>query len=276
MSRGTVLIVHGLGEHCGRYEEVAERIHRWQWNVLSFDLRGHGRSEGRRGGLQRPDDLLVDLASVVDIARRSSTGPLILLGHSLGGLIAARFVAELLASAPAAWSRPLEGLVLSSPALDPGLNLGQKLMLALVGRALPNLAVNNGLRPQWLSRDPQVVRDYIDDPLVHDRVTGRLARFIVDSGQHVLDRASAWRLPTLLVYSGRDRCVSPAGSVAFAKAAPPIVSCHAFPQLAHEVFFEPEKEQLFALLEAWLVGREPTGAARDAQAMRAIGRVASS
>src|ERR1041384_4212451 len=76
MSRGTVLIVHGLGEHCGRYEELAGRLNQWQWNALSFDLRGHGRSEGRRGGLREPDDLLVDLASVIDSARRSSTGPL--------------------------------------------------------------------------------------------------------------------------------------------------------------------------------------------------------
>lgn len=273
--RGTVLIVHGLGEHSGRYAELAEHLNRWQWNALGFDLRGHGRSDGRRGGLQAADDLLVDLAGVIDVARESTAGPLILLGHSLGGLIAARFVAESLAAAPAAWSRSLDGLVLSSPALDPGLHLGQKLLLATIARALPNFAVNNGLQPQWVSRDPQVVRAYIDDPLVHDRVTGRLARFIVASGDWVLHHASAWRMPTLLVYSGSDRCVSPAGSVAFAKAAPPIVASYVFPELAHEVFFEPEKQQLYALLEAWLAAREGACSAADTQAAPAVGRVAS-
>ncbi|HJV95044.1 MAG TPA: alpha/beta fold hydrolase, partial [Albitalea sp.] len=93
-ARGTVLIVHGLGEHIGRYAHVAERLNGWGWSVVGFDHRGHGRSAGALGRLNRDDDLLRDLALVIDAVRAHATGPLVLLGHSLGGLVAARFVAE--------------------------------------------------------------------------------------------------------------------------------------------------------------------------------------
>ncbi|MES1163052.1 MAG: alpha/beta fold hydrolase, partial [Rhizobacter sp.] len=95
-ARGTVLIVHGLGEHIGRYAQVAARLNAWGWHAIGFDHRGHGASEGARGALAHDDDLLQDLARVVDAVRAARAGPLLLLGHSLGGLVAARFVAEAL------------------------------------------------------------------------------------------------------------------------------------------------------------------------------------
>ena len=244
-ARGTVLIVHGLGEHIGRYAHVAARLNGWGWNAIGFDHRGHGASEGPRGALAHADDLLQDLARVVDAVRAAHPGPLLLLGHSLGGLIAARFVAQAL--------RPVDALVLSSPALDPGMNAAQKLLLAVLGPIAPNLAVGNGLKPEWVSRDPAVVKAYESDPLVHDRVTPRLVRFIVDGGEFVRARAAQWRVPTLLLYAGSDRCVAPAGSAAFAAAAPPgVVTVRAFSTLFHEIFNEPEQDQVFDALGAWL------------------------
>lgn len=256
-SRGNVLIVHGLGEHIGRYEHVADRLTGWGWTVVGHDQRGHGRSGGSRGAIDGPDALLRDLGAVIDAVRAEATsGPLVLLGHSLGGLIAARFVAEGLTPSPAVWHRRVDALVLSSPALDPGMNGGQKLLLAVLGPLAPNLAVNNGLKPEWISRDPAVVKAYVDDPLVHDRVTPQLVRFIVDGGLSVRERAAHWKVPTLLMWAGSDRCVAPAGSVAFAEAAPPArVTSHAFPALYHEIFNEPEQAQVFEVLEHWLAAR---------------------
>ena len=252
-ARGTVLIVHGLGEHIGRYEHVAAQLLRCGRNVVGYDQRGHGESAGARGRLNNSDDLLRDLAVVIDAVRTRLPGPLVLLGHSMGGLIAARMVAGGLESPPPAWFRKVDALVLSSPALDAGMSGAQKLLLKVLGPIAPNLAVGNGLKPEWVSRDPVVVKAYVDDPLVHDRVTPKLVKFIVDGGEFVRAHAAQWRVPTLLLYAGSDRCVAPAGSAAFAAAAPTsAVATHTFPPLFHEIFNEPEQAQVFAVLAAWL------------------------
>jgi alpha-beta hydrolase superfamily lysophospholipase len=249
---GTVLIVHGLGEHIGRYAHVAARLNGSGWRVLGFDQRGHGASEGGRGKLATDDALLDDLARVIDAVRTEHTGPLVLLGHSMGGLLAARFCAEGMATGPAGWYRNVDGLVLSSPALDLGMNGAQKLLLAVLGPLAPNLAVGNGLKPAWISRDPAVVRAYINDPLVHDRVTPRLVRFMLEGGGVVTEHAANWTVPTLLLYAGSDRCVAPAGSAAFAQAAPSAtLTVREFKPLFHEIFNEPEKAEVFDVLGGW-------------------------
>jgi alpha-beta hydrolase superfamily lysophospholipase len=252
-ARGTVLVVHGLGEHIGRYAHVAAALKRCGRNVVGYDQRGHGESGGLRGRLGRPDALLRDLALVVDAVRARYPGPLVLLGHSMGGLVAARMVAGGLESKVPDWHRPVDALVLSSPALDAGLSGAQKALLAVLGPLAPNLAVGNGLAPEWMSRDPKVVAAYVQDPLVHDRATPRLVRFIVDGGELVRAHAARWRVPTLLMYAGSDRCVAPAGSAAFAAAAPKsVVTARIFAPLFHEIFNEPEQADVFAALAAWL------------------------
>jgi len=252
-SRGVAVLVHGLGEHIGRYEHVARRLTVQGFDVIGVDQRGHGRAPGPRGGLPRADSLLDDLSRVIDVARATFPGPLVLLGHSLGGLIVGRFVAEALRDAPAAWSRPVDALIMSSPALDPGTNALQKLLLAVVAPRLPRLAVSNGLKPDWISRDPAVVAAYLADPLVHDRITGRLGLFVAENGPQVIAAAPRWKVPTLLMWAGADRCVSPAGSAAFAAAARPSrVATREWPGLAHEIFNEPEQAEVLHHLGAWL------------------------
>jgi alpha-beta hydrolase superfamily lysophospholipase len=264
-ARGTVQIVHGLGEHVGRYAHVAAALNTQGWHVAGHDLRGHGLSGGARGGLADSHAMLSDVARVHDqLAQQWPGGAQVLLGHSMGGLIAARFVAEALAAAPAPWSRPLDALVLSSPALDLGMNAVQRALLAVLGPVAPNLALNNGLKPAWISRDAAVVKTYVEDPLVHDRVTGRLVRFLVDAGAQVQSCAAQWTLPTLLMWAGADRCVAPAGSAALAAAAPQLVlTAQVWPGLAHEIFNEPERAQVLARLTDWL-GRFPLPTARGA------------
>jgi alpha-beta hydrolase superfamily lysophospholipase len=254
-ARGTVLLVHGLGEHAARYVDVGALLSQAGWAVEAFDLRGHGRSPGPRGGLPRADAMLSDLSRAVQRVRARHTGPLVLLGHSMGGLLAARFVAEALQPQPAPWSCPVEALVLSSPALDPGMSAFQRFLLRL-GAWMPDRALSNGLKPAWISRDPQVVQAYRQDALVHDRVTPRLVQAIVDDGVLVRERAPVWRTPTLLLYAGADRCVAPAGSAAFAQAAPPsVVHTRCYPGLYHEIFNEPEREQVLSELLRWLATR---------------------
>lgn len=248
--RGVVLLVHGLGEHAGRYDHVARRLNDWGFAVLGYDQHGHGESGGARGGLPADTRLLDDLADIVDSTRaRSPRGtPLILLGHSLGGLVAARFVSLAI--------RPVDALVLSSPALDAGLNAVQKLLVAVLPRIAPNLRVGNGLDASLISHDPAVVAAYRADKLVHDRISARLARFIADSGPATVALAASWKVPTLLLYAGADKLVNPAGSRAFAAAAPKDrLSEHCFETLYHEIFNELDAEPVFAELKRWLDAR---------------------
>lgn len=250
-AHGTVQIVHGLGEHIGRYAAVAQVLNQAGWHVVGHDQRGHGQSAGLRGALPSATALLEDLALAMD--RLRVPGRHVLLGHSMGGVVAARFVAESLAAQQQAWCRDVDALVLSSPALDPGMNTLQRVLLSVLGPLAPDLPLGNGLQPGWISRDPAVVKAYVEDPLVHDRVTPRLVRFIVDGGRKVLASGPSWRTPTLLLWAGADRCVSPRGSAALAAAAPPaVLSAQAYPGLFHEIFNEPESAQVLARLTSWL------------------------
>ena len=249
-SRGLVVIVHGLGEHAGRYDHVAERLNSWGFAVRSYDQHGHGESDGKPGALPSDTFLLENLAELLDTSRRRMDPrlPLVLMGHSLGGLVAARLVSLNL--------RQVDGLVLSSPALDAGMNAFQKLLVSVLPRLAPDLRVGNGLNAQYLSHDAGVVQAYRDDPMVHDRISARLARFIADAGPAVLASAPQWRVPTLLLYAGADHLVNPEGSRAFAAAAPPgVVSAHCFEGLYHEIFNEVDREAVFERLKGWLDAR---------------------
>lgn len=251
-ARAVVVVVHGLGEHAGRYHGLAEYLHEWGFAVWAHDHYGHGESSGPRGGLPSELRLVDDLALVIDDARRENPGlPLVLLGHSLGGLVAASLVAR--------GVRQVDALVLSSPGLDPGLSGFQKMLLAVLPRIAPGLRVGNGLDDNFLSHDPAVVQAYRDDPLTHDRIGGRLARFLAYEGQTVLQQAPDWPVPTLLLYAGDDRLVRPAASRAFASAAAPggKVEAHCFDSLYHEIFNEIEAEPVFEALQRWLNRRFP-------------------
>ena len=147
----------------------------------------------------------------------------------------------------------IDALVLSSPAFAAGLGSWQKLLLATLPRVAPKLAVGNGLDPEFLSHDPEVVTAYRADPLVHDRISGRLAAFIAEEGPQVVRQAGAWSVPTLLLYAGADRLVDPQGSRAFAAAAPvDVVTAHCFEPLFHEIFNELDSAPVFERLRQWL------------------------
>lgn len=256
--RGVALIVHGLGEHAGRYAHVAAHLNRQGWSVVSYDHRGHGQSPGARGVLKQDDDLLHDLASAIDLVRAGYPGQrLLLIGHSLGGAVAARFVAaQTLPVEPTAWARPVDALVLSSPALAIPLSTVQKVLLNTVARLTPDLAVGNGLNPKWVCHNPATVAAYIADPLVHDRISGRLGLFIASAGPAVLQQAPRWQVPTLLLYAGDDRAVDPAGSARFARLAPAgVVTARAFPEHRHELFNDLDRDPVFEVLRQWLQAR---------------------
>lgn len=257
---GVVLIVHGLGEHGARYAHVAAHLNQHGWAAVSYDHRGHGRSPGKRGALKDHHDFLHDLAAVVDATRTAYPDrPLVLVGHSLGGAIAARFVASQAQPPEAApWARPVEALVLSSPALAIPISKVQKALLATVGQLTPDVAVSNGLKPQWICHNPATVAAYLADPLVHNRVTGRLSSWLLEAGENARQRAPRWTTPTLIMWGGEDRCVQPEGSAAFARTAPPaVVQSRPWPHLSHEIFNEVEQGEVLQALSDWLDAHVP-------------------
>ena len=231
---------------------VADRLNQWGFSVRGYDQYGHGESAGIRGELPTDDQLLTDLAAVIDDTRirMDDRLPLILLGHSLGGLVAARLVSLKL--------RRVDALVLSSPSLDVGMTVVQKALTASLYRVAPQARVANGVDARFLSHDRAVVDAYRDDPLVHDRISARLAHFIATAGPAVIKRAPRWKVPTLLLYAGQDRLVRAAGSRAFASAAPAEwVTAQDFPMHYHELFNELESAPVFEALHDWLVSRFP-------------------
>lgn len=257
--RAVVLIVHGLGEHAWRYERLASELIHMGYMVRAYDQRGHGESVGVKGCLPSRNALLKDFAEVVDdtqtlICKRHNL-PLVVLGHSMGGLVAALWVARHIhkyGDAPC----PVNALVLSSPALTVPVNVGQRLLLNTLPRWMPNLVVSNGINPEHLSHDPEVVAAYKADPLVHDRISPRLGQFLAQGGQRVLAYASKWSVPTLLLYAGSDRLVDPEGSRRFAELAPKdLVQHHCYPKLYHEIFNELHRQEVVEHLLRWLERR---------------------
>ncbi len=248
---GTVILVHGLGEHAGRYGEVAAHLHQWGFAVRAYDQQGHGQSEGPRGDLLRPGSLQADLCRVIDDTRQRpslANLPLILLGHSLGGLVVARTLAEGL--------RPVDAAVLSSPALGAFPNLFQKILLATLPRVVPHWRVDNGLKADFVSRDPDVVKAYKTDALVHRRISTGLAAWILENGEKTLADAAQWEVPTLLLYAGQDKLVNAQATTDFARAAPQaVVQAQCFEAMYHEIFNDLYRAQVFAALKRWLLAR---------------------
>jgi alpha-beta hydrolase superfamily lysophospholipase len=247
-SRGAVLIVHGLGEHSGRYQRLATWFNQRGYAVRGYDQRGHGQSPGQRGAIRHGDDLLSDLATVYqDYAARLAVAPLV-FGHSMGGLVAARAVLDGRIVPPA--------LMLSSPAMrswEPAwmVRLGHRL-----ARVAPNLPLRNGLAFERLSHDAAVVAAYRRDPLRTGWITPRLADFIFRAGRACIADAGTLAVPTLLLVADSDELVDPSGSRDFSRAAAAtgLLTTRFFSMLYHELFNEtdPGRGQVLKQLGEWL------------------------
>ena len=246
--RGTVVIAHGLGEHSGRYKQLARDLGDAGWEVHATDHRGHGHSPGNRGTVPHPETIRDDILASLTFARAKAPHPIVLLGHSMGGTMAAWAIAH--------DPKAADALVLSSPALRTDLSPLQQLMLTATHRLLPDITVSNGLDVGYISHDPAVVAAYRDDPLVHERVSPRLAQAIITGGEIARAAAPQWTTPTLILYSGIDRLVNPRGSAEFAAAAPTsIVTLRRYDNLYHEIFNEPQRDEPLRALLEWLRAR---------------------
>jgi alpha-beta hydrolase superfamily lysophospholipase len=244
------LIVHGYAEHSGRYEHVGGWLATRGVAVHAFDHQGHGRSSGRRCHVRRFSDFLDDTELAMARARGANPGiPLFVIGHSMGGLIAATLAVER--------TPHVVGYVTSGAALAAGepLSRARRGLLRAARTLAPTLSFASGIDPAGLSRDPAVVRAYLDDPLVERRITTSLATELFAAMERTRSRGGSVEQPLLALHGEDDPICSPAGSRAFASAASR-GRYLGFPGLRHEIFNEPEREAVFERLLEWL--RDPT------------------
>jgi acylglycerol lipase len=208
--RAAAILCHGLGEHSGRYEHVAAALKQHDIAAFALDHRGHGRSGGKRGHINTFSEYLGDLdAFRRQIDERFGDQPRFLIGHSMGGLIAATYAES--------HGAGLAGLILSSAALRVDVDAPAiKLALGrLFSKLLPGTTMSNGLDPNFVSRDPAVVAAYIADPLVHDRVSARWFTEFTAAIEAVQAHAGDITIPVLVMQSSADRLVSPRGAQEF-------------------------------------------------------------
>ena len=249
-ARLVLVTVHGFGAHCGLYRHVAEALVARGIAVTQFDCRGHGRSEGRRGHVDRFDDYHSDLNLVVQRARERTPGvPWALMGHSLGGAIVLHHVLR-------GQSQPQpDRLVAVAPWLELKMKVSMPKRAAadVFARLRPTLTTGNGLKAEDVSRNPVVVANFFRDPLVHHVATAGWFANVLRTQTALRAMAAQLQVPTLLLVAGQDRIVSTEATLAFAQAAGSLAEVRCYEGLFHELFLEPEREQVFSDVGDWLL-----------------------
>ncbi len=249
--RATVAIVHGLGEHSGRYSALASELVRARFTCVALDLPGHGGASGPRGDLpswlQVRDQFVPAMFTATrGLPEQSAALPRVLLGHSMGGLLALDHAL--------AHPRDLTALVVSAPALRSDPPPWWKLALAQVARVTaPAAGFPNALEPAGLSRDPEVVKAYEQDPRVHHRISPRLYFSLLEARARCMHAARQLAVPTLMLQGMADRLVDPKGALEFAGAAPHgMIRFVTLTDAYHEVLNDLGREAVIRDLLAWL------------------------
>lgn len=242
--RSVVVLVHGLGDHAGRYGHIAAMLAERGHAVRATDLRGFGASGGRRAHVHDWDHHLDDLAG--DIAAARSTGlPVTLLGHSLGGLVSLGYALS---------ARPHPDLlVLSAPAIDNDLPVSKRILARMLGAVAPALSIPNGLRGDQLSRDPEVGERYFSDPLVLTRTTTGYGRHALRAAARARRELESLRIPTLVLHGGEDPIVPARISEALSDL--PVVERIVFPGFRHEIFNEEGGRPAAGAVATWIEAR---------------------
>jgi len=246
--KGLIGIIHGFAEHSGRYDQLANELCAAGWSVAAFDNRGHGQSGGRRAHIDRFSEYLDDVDSFLDqIGEAGYSGSPIMLGHSQGGLIAARFVERC--------GDRVAAVVLSSPFL--GMAIKVPKLKALAGKGLsnliPTLSLKTGLDASCLSHDKKVVEDYEADPLVSNIASARWFTEVLKAQDLVMRQAARFNKPLLVMQAGDDKLSSVECTRRFFESARvEDKSLKIYEGYFHEIFNEVERAKVITDLKDWL------------------------
>jgi len=247
--RGILVIAHGVGEHSGRYGNIISEMKGSRISIYALDHRGHGRSSGKRGHVDSFMDYVYDLKLFIDLIREENNAiPLILLGHSMGGVIACKYALE--------YADDINGLILSSPGVVPAVHVPafKKKMSGIASKYAPALSLSTGLDASCLSHDASVVDAYENDRLVHDKVTPRWFVEFVKAGEECINRSLELRMP-LFVFSGKDdRIVDYRGCETLYNNASSInKELHLFEGLYHETMNESDNKSVLKTVSRWIM-----------------------
>ena len=247
-ARATVLLVHGLGEHSSRYEHVAEHLTSRGFAVFAIDHYGHGKSDGRMGYVERFSVYLDGVSALLGrIQTEQPRLPLFLVGHSMGGLIAAAFLLEHQAAFQAC---VLSGPAIKSDQAPPAVVIALIRLISALAPTVPLIQLD----ASGVSRDQNVVDVYVNDPLVHHgKLSARLIAEMSGAMKTTLASASEIKLPMIFMHGEADVLTAPSGSEEmFKKVSSPDKTLKIYPGLFHEIFNEPEKETVLADMSSWL------------------------
>jgi alpha-beta hydrolase superfamily lysophospholipase len=256
-TKGVVGIVHGMGEHSGRYAHVAEMLTDEGYAVLGFDQRGHGRTEGKRGHTPSYEALLEGMDLMLDEAARQYPGlPRYAYGHSMGGNVVLNYALR-------REGRKLAGAIATGPWLRLAFRPPKMTLVAgrIMERFYPAFTNHRPLAAERLTSDPDMARRYADDKLGHGLITARFFFSIQRAGRWALEHADRLSIPLLLMHGGDDQVTSLAASRQFAERAGPRCTFVEWPHFRHELHNELERERVFSLVRRWLNtqtdGRKP-------------------
>lgn len=243
----TFAVVHGLGEHAGRYARFAEGMASHGMGTYALDLRGHGKSEGQRGHVDSWSQWTDDVSAFVRQVEGTADGEVIPLGHSFGG-------AALLSTVLAGKLPDSRRFILSSPALKLRLKApGWKVALApLASRVVPRLAMDNEVDPGSVSRIPEVVDAYRNDPLVHNRISSRMWTEWQNATVDIFERAAQIKVPFLVLAGTADPLIDPAGSRALHERTGSMSTLHMLEGRYHEPFNDLGSDDVFQLIADWV------------------------
>ena len=247
-TRAVVLLVHGLGEHSGRYAHVAEHLAERGFAIYTLDHYGHGKSDGHAGFVERFSVYLDGVGALLEKARDEQPEvPFFLVGHSMGGLIAATYLLE---NQDAFRACVLSGPALKTDQAPPALLLA---LVRLLSKLVPTLPMIQ-LDASGVSRDPAVVEAYVNDPLVfHGRLSARLIAELSATMDDTLSRAGEIRIPVIFLHGEKDVLTAPSGSrEMFNNVSSDDKTLKIYPGLFHEIFNEPEKDTVLSEMSAWL------------------------
>ena len=240
--RGVVVISHGIAEHCGRYEHVARQLNASGFTVIGFDQRGHGATGGRQGHVTAFSEFHDDVEDHLAVARTYDV-PVVLLGHSMGGLITTSYVLD------RARARP-DLVLLSAPALALSLPRPASGLASVLGRAVGRTSIKLPLDPDGLATDPRVGETYMADPLVNLKQSLALVGAMVRTSRGLQDDIADWDMPAFVGHGTDDEIVEPSASEAIGER--PTVDRKLYDGLRHELFNEPSGPQVVADMVAWV------------------------
>ena len=246
-SNKVILIIHGLGEHSGRYLKLIQDFNDKNISVFTIDIRGHGKSEGKRGHSPFYQQLMNDIQCFIEhVTKKIPDQKYFLYGHSFGGNLVINYSFK--------ENKKINGIIATSPLIKPSIEPSRIVLFMgkLFKKIVPNLILSNGININGISRNMQVINDYRNDPLIHNKVSVQLGLDIISSGIYALENSQYITVPMIVFHGKNDGLTSYSASQKLVQNSGPNIKFIGFDDAYHEIHNEPEKVELLRNIFNWI------------------------